>query len=184
MPLQAREELLALAARLDLLLIEDNPYRLMSTGTRLPTLKALDTGRRVVHLGSYSKTAFPGARIGFVVADQTVEDAQGGTGLLADELARIKSMVTVNTPAAQPGRRGRPAAGRRRAALELNAGPAAHYGDVLAAVLEQLERHFPEERRRSLGLSWNVPSGGSSSPSTCRSAPTTRPCCAPPRSTA
>ncbi|GAA2801005.1 aminotransferase class I/II-fold pyridoxal phosphate-dependent enzyme [Kitasatospora sp. CM 4170] len=160
MPLQAREELLALAARLDLLLIEDNPYRLMSTGTRLPTLKALDTGRRVVHLGSYSKTAFPGARIGFVVADQTVEDAQGGTGLLADELARIKSMVTVNTPPlSQAAVAGLLLAADGRLS-ELNAGPAAHYGDVLAAVLEQLERHFPEERRRSLGLSWNVPSGG------------------------
>ncbi|MFJ4095308.1 aminotransferase class I/II-fold pyridoxal phosphate-dependent enzyme [Kitasatospora sp. NPDC089913] len=160
MPRRAREDLLALAERLDLLLIEDNPYRLVSTGERLPTLKALDTGRRVVHLGSYSKTAFPGARIGFVVADQPVRDAAGAGGLLADELAKIKSMVTVNTPplsqAAVAGML--LAAGGRLSAL--NAGPAAHYGEVLAAVLEQLERHFPEERRRALGLRWNVPDGG------------------------
>ncbi|MFB8237907.1 aminotransferase class I/II-fold pyridoxal phosphate-dependent enzyme [Kitasatospora purpeofusca] len=160
MPRRAREDLLALAERLDLLLIEDNPYRLVSTGERLPTLKALDTGRRVVHLGSYSKSVFPGARIGFVVADQPVRDAAGAGGLLADELAKIKSMVTVNTPplsqAAVAGML--LAAGGRLS--ELNAGPAAHYGEVLAAVLEQLERHFPEERRRALGLDWNAPSGG------------------------
>ncbi|MFJ2576620.1 aminotransferase class I/II-fold pyridoxal phosphate-dependent enzyme [Kitasatospora aureofaciens] len=160
MPRQTREDLLALAERLDLLLIEDNPYRLVSTGTRLPTLKSLDTGRRVVHLGSYSKTAFPGARIGFVVADQPVEDASGATGLLADELAKIKSMVTVNTPPlSQAAVAGLLLAADGRLS-ELNAGPAAHYGDVLAAVLEQLERHFPEARRRELGISWNVPSGG------------------------
>ncbi|MGW3040433.1 aminotransferase class I/II-fold pyridoxal phosphate-dependent enzyme [Kitasatospora sp. NPDC001159] len=160
MPRQAREDLLALAERLDLLVIEDNPYRLVSTGERLPTLKALDTGRRVVHLGSYSKSVFPGARIGFVIADQTVRDASGSTGLLADELAKVKSMVTVNTPPiAQAAVAGMLLAANGRLS-ELNAGPAAHYGEVLAAVLEQLERHFPEERRRALGLSWNVPSGG------------------------
>ncbi|MFG3228674.1 aminotransferase class I/II-fold pyridoxal phosphate-dependent enzyme [Kitasatospora sp. NPDC048194] len=160
MPRRAREELLALAERLDLLVIEDNPYRLVSTGERLPTLKALDTGRRVVHLGSYSKSVFPGARIGFVVADQTVRDGAGTTGLLADELAKIKSMVTVNTPPiAQAAVAGMLLAADGRLS-ELNAGPAKHYGEVLATVLEQLEKHFPQERRRALGLSWNVPSGG------------------------
>lgn len=160
MPRQTREDLLALAERLDLLVIEDNPYRLVSTGERLPTLKALDTGRRVVHLGSYSKSVFPGARIGFVIADQTVRDAVGTTGLLADELAKIKSMVTVNTPPiAQAAVAGMLLAADGRLS-ELNAGPAAHYGDVLEAVLEELERHFPEGRRRALGISWNVPGGG------------------------
>ncbi|GGT41130.1 hypothetical protein GCM10010254_71150 [Streptomyces chromofuscus] len=69
----------------------------MSPGERVPTLKALDRDRRVVHLGSYAKTAFPGARVGFAVADQTVVSADGTTTLLADELAQVKSMVTVNT---------------------------------------------------------------------------------------
>jgi len=51
----------------------------------------------VVHIGSYAKSAFPGARLGYVVADQVVTGADGRAGLLADELAKIKSMVTVNT---------------------------------------------------------------------------------------
>ncbi|MCZ9337256.1 aminotransferase class I/II-fold pyridoxal phosphate-dependent enzyme, partial [Streptomyces sp. TRM76130] len=86
------------AAHHGMLILEDSPYRMVSPGSRLPTLKALDRDRTVVHLGSFSKTVFPGARVGYVVADQPVTDDAGGTTLLAAELAKIKSMVTVNTP--------------------------------------------------------------------------------------
>ena len=64
----------------DLLILEDSPYRLVSPGQQLPTLKSLDTDARVVHLGSFSKTLFPGARVGYVVADQRVVDGAGGPG--------------------------------------------------------------------------------------------------------
>ncbi|MGI5531164.1 PLP-dependent aminotransferase family protein [Streptomyces syringium] len=157
---QARAELLELAARHDLLILEDSPYRLVSAGEQVPTLKSMDRERRVVHLGSYSKTVFPGARIGFVVADQRVEDASGATSLLADELAKIKSMVTVNTPPlSQAAVAGMLLASDGRIS-RLNAAPAAHYGDVLRVTLEQLARHFPTSRRADSGVSWNEPSGG------------------------
>ncbi|MEU0476104.1 PLP-dependent aminotransferase family protein [Streptomyces olivaceus] len=98
MDLAARRTLLEAAEREDILLLEDNPYGLFhSGGARPPTLKALDTGRRVVYLGSFAKTVLPGARVGYAVADQRVRDAQGATGLFADQLSKIKSMVTVNT---------------------------------------------------------------------------------------
>ncbi|MFI6641768.1 aminotransferase class I/II-fold pyridoxal phosphate-dependent enzyme [Streptomyces sp. NPDC050504] len=158
--LRAREELLDVAARHDLLVLEDSPYRLVSPGTQQPTLKSLDRDRRVVHIGSYSKSVFPGARIGFVVADQRVTDASGATTLLADELAKIKSMVTVNTPPlGQAAVAGALLAYEGRL-TDLNSVPAKHYGEALRVTLEQLERHFPEEERRALGLSWNSPSGG------------------------
>ncbi|MEW2579245.1 aminotransferase class I/II-fold pyridoxal phosphate-dependent enzyme [Streptomyces syringium] len=157
---QARAELLELAARHDLVILEDSPYRLVSAGEQLPTLKSMDRERRVVHLGSYSKTVFPGARIGFVVADQRVADASGATSLLADELAKIKSMVTVNTPPlSQAAVAGMLLASDGRIST-LNAAPAAHYGDVLRVTLEQLERHFPAARRAESEVSWNEPSGG------------------------
>src|SRR3954471_4586983 len=98
-PLEIRHELLELAERLDVLILEDTPYRLVSPGAQVPTLKSLDQGRRVIHLGSYAKSLFPGARVGYAVADQPVLKADGTTGLLADELAKIKSMITVNTSA-------------------------------------------------------------------------------------
>ena len=91
-----------MAAQEDLLLLEDNPYGTFGDGARLPTLKALDTGRRVVYLGSFAKTGFPGARVGYAVADQRVAADDGTASLLADELSKIKSMVSVNTsPVAQ-----------------------------------------------------------------------------------
>ncbi|WP_426513743.1 aminotransferase class I/II-fold pyridoxal phosphate-dependent enzyme [Dactylosporangium sp. McL0621] len=155
-PLAARHALLELAARYDILIIEDSPYRLVSPGAQLPTLKALDSARRVVHLGSFSKTVFPGARVGFVVADQAVE----GGGLLADELAKIKSMVTVNTsPLSQAAVAGAllSAGGR---VTDLNAAPAEHYGESMRLVLEQLDRRLPAARREALGVSWNRPTGG------------------------
>lgn len=158
--LETRHELLELAAREDILLLEDSPYRLVSPGRQLPTLKALDRDGRVVHLGSLSKTLFPGARVGFVVADQTVVDEAGGTGLLADELTKIKSMVTVNTsPVAQAIVAGMLLAADGRAS-ELNAKTAAYYGDAMRVTLRQLEETFPQEERADLGVHWNEPSGG------------------------
>jgi (S)-3,5-dihydroxyphenylglycine transaminase len=160
MPAQTRLALLELASRQDILILEDSPYRLVSLGQQLPTLKSLDRERRVVHLGSFSKTAFPGARVGFAIADQIVAHDAGRTGLLADELAKIKSMVTVNTsPLSQAAVAGMLlVSGGRIAAL--NAETAAHYGDAMRRALQQLDHCFPAEHRAALGVGWNKPSGG------------------------
>lgn len=156
MPLERRGELLDLAERLDILVLEDSPYRLVSPGRQLPTLKALDRRRRVVHLGSFSKTLFPGARVGFAIADQLVEDDEGGTGLLADELAKIKSMVTVNTsPLSQAAVAGLLLAHDGRAS-EFNVETSAHYGAAMRATISQLQECFPA----GSGVRWNEPSGG------------------------
>lgn len=154
MPLGTREELLRVCARHDVLLLEDSPYRMVSPGPQLPTLKALDRERRVVQLGSFSKTLFPGARVGYAVADQPVE----GGGLLADELSKIKSMVTVNTSAvSQAVVAGMLLAARGRTS-ELNTGPAAHYGEAMRVTLRELAACFPDAEQ--LGVSWNEPTGG------------------------
>ncbi|MFI6640479.1 PLP-dependent aminotransferase family protein [Streptomyces sp. NPDC050504] len=154
-----RHALLDLADRLDLLLLEDNPYGYFSAdGERLPTLKSLDTKHRVVHLGSFAKTGLPGARIGYAVADQPVTGADGGTGLLADQLSKIKSMLTVNTsPIAQAVIAGKLltyGCDLRRA----NEREIALYRENLERLLDRLARHFPPEG--GSGVSWNVPRGG------------------------
>jgi (S)-3,5-dihydroxyphenylglycine transaminase len=160
LPVQARRRLLDLAERYNVLIIEDSPYRLVSRGTQPATLKSLDRGRQVVHIGSYAKTVFPGARVGFVVADQHVRDARGHTGLLAAELAKIKSMVTVNTP---------PLSQAAVAGVLLESGgrlsqaavrAAEHYGEGLDTVLRELDRVIPAGERERLGVRWNRPSGG------------------------
>ncbi|GAB2748443.1 aminotransferase-like domain-containing protein [Kitasatospora kifunensis] len=160
MDLAARRELLDLAAREDILVLEDSPYRMVSPGRQLPTLKSLDREQRVVHLGSYSKTLFPGARVGFVVADQLVVDRDGKQGLLAAELTKIKSMITVNTsPLAQAAVAGMLLAVDGRTS-ELNTETSAYYGDAMRAVLRELDAWFPQEDRAGLGVRWNRPSGG------------------------
>jgi (S)-3,5-dihydroxyphenylglycine transaminase len=157
---EAREDLLELAGRYDFLVLEDSPYRLVSPGTPLPTLKSRDRARRVVHLGSYSKTVFPGARVGFVVADQRVRDAAGGEHLLADELAKIKSMVTVNTSSLSQAAVAGALLGVQGRLSQLNVRAAAHYGDAMRQTLRQLDARLPADRRALLGVSWNEPTGG------------------------
>lgn len=159
-PLEERGALLEIAARRDFLILEDSPYRLVSAGHRLPTLKALDTERRVVHLGSYSKTVFPGARLGFAVADQEWTGSDGRTGLLADAMAKIKSMVTVNTSSlSQAAVAGALLAANGRVS-ELNRKTSAYYADALRTTRTQLERRFPPAVRQELGVRWNEPTGG------------------------
>jgi (S)-3,5-dihydroxyphenylglycine transaminase len=160
MPVETRYQLLDLAARHDILIVEDSPYRMVSPAPHRPTLKSLDRQHRVIHLGSFSKTAFPGARVGFVVADQPVIDAAGGTGLLAEELAKIKSMVTVNTPAvSQAVVAGLLLACQGRLS-ELNREAADYYASAMRATLRQLDLCFPAGRRDALGVRWNSPDGG------------------------
>jgi (S)-3,5-dihydroxyphenylglycine transaminase len=160
MPVESRRELLDLAARHDILIVEDSPYRMVGPGPHLPTLKSLDRHRRVIHLGSFSKTAFPGARVGFAVADQTVTDSAGRTGLLADELAKIKSMVTVNTPQlSQAVIAGMLLACDGRIS-EMNSRQAAYYADAMRSTLRQLHHCFPAPKREALGVRWNEPDGG------------------------
>src|SRR5262249_13222200 len=88
-----RAALLDLAQREDILLLEDNPYGFTAGSAKVPTLKALDTGRRVVYLGTFAKICLPGTRVGYAVADQLVTGPDGETHYLAADLATIKSMV-------------------------------------------------------------------------------------------
>lgn len=98
MPVPARRALLDLARENGLLIWEDNPYGMFSyDGDPLPTLKALDEHGVVLYMGSFSKTLFPGLRLGYLVADQHVLLPSGERVPLAAELSKVKSLTTVNT---------------------------------------------------------------------------------------
>ncbi|TQM85346.1 (S)-3,5-dihydroxyphenylglycine transaminase [Saccharothrix saharensis] len=152
-----RRRLLEVAAAEDVLLIEDNPYGLFhGESDRIPTLKALDEARRVVYLGSFAKSVLPGARVGYVVADQRVVAAGGVVGLFADQLSKIKSMLTVNTsPIAQAVVGGKLLAHgcRLTGATE----PERRlYDRNLRHLVAGLAQRFPS----GTGVTWTVPTGG------------------------
>jgi 2-aminoadipate transaminase len=73
LPLEARRELLRLAARFQLAIVENDVYAgLRYRGEELPSLKAIDSDGRVLYLRSFSKIAFPGLRVGWCVAPRIV----------------------------------------------------------------------------------------------------------------
>ncbi|MBI3697896.1 MAG: PLP-dependent aminotransferase family protein [Acidobacteria bacterium] len=72
-PLDARRELLALAARYGVVVVENDVYAgLRYHGDDVATLKSLDGDGRVIYLRSFSKVAFPGLRVGWCVAPRAV----------------------------------------------------------------------------------------------------------------
>ncbi|MCK0150230.1 PLP-dependent aminotransferase family protein [Marivita sp. S6314] len=68
MPLQRRQALLARARELDALIVEDDyEFEMAYLKTPMPALKSLDTDGRVIYVGSFSKSLFPGLRLGYLV---------------------------------------------------------------------------------------------------------------------
>ncbi|MFD3689002.1 PLP-dependent aminotransferase family protein [Nocardiopsis sp. NPDC058631] len=160
--LEARESLLDAAAECEVLLLEDNPYgNFGPEGEHPPTLKSLDPSRCVVYLGSFAKSGLPGARVGYVVADQNVTEGDCGDSLLADQIARLKGMLSINTsPIAQAVIGGKILLNDfslRRA----NERERTVYQENLECLLASFEENFPEVHGERLhGVSFNTPRGG------------------------
>ena len=86
-----RQGLLQLAQEYDFLILEDNPYGLISFGQdALPHIKTMDDEGRVIYLGSFSKILTPGVRVGWVTASQPLirqlTIAKQGTDLCSSTL--------------------------------------------------------------------------------------------------
>ncbi|MEO1536919.1 MAG: PLP-dependent aminotransferase family protein [Pseudomonadota bacterium] len=72
MPLARRRAMLERAARDDFLIVEDDYEFEMSFVTPpSPALKSLDKEGRVIHIGSFSKSLFPGLRLGYIVGSRS-----------------------------------------------------------------------------------------------------------------
>ena len=155
-----RHELLDLAAAENILLLEDNPYGMFHDGTHQPVLKALDTRRQVIYLGTFAKTGFPGARVGYVVADQRVATGGGRVSLLADELAKIKSMLTVNTSAIAQAVVGGKLLRHDYSMAAANRRETTAYLRNLRLLLDGLSRRFTARNGSPAPVTWNSPRGG------------------------
>lgn len=73
MSLQRRKDILALAYKYNVLILEDNPYgELRFAGVDVPSIKSLDTKGHVIYAGSFSKVLAPGLRVGYMLATETI----------------------------------------------------------------------------------------------------------------
>ena len=73
MSLERRKQLLEMARKYDVLIVEDNPYfELRYEGEFVPTIKSMDTEGRVIYCGSYSKVLSPGMRLGYCIAAKEI----------------------------------------------------------------------------------------------------------------
>jgi len=73
MPLDRRRDLLASAEKNDFIIIEDDyDFEMGFLQKPAPALKSLDKSDRVIYVGSFSKSLFPGLRLGYVVAPEAV----------------------------------------------------------------------------------------------------------------
>ncbi|MGW2233305.1 aminotransferase-like domain-containing protein [Streptomyces sp. NPDC001759] len=163
MSLTDRIALLELANRERILVIEDNPYSLFHAGgSPLPMLKALDDRHQVIHLGSFAKSAFAGARVGYIIADQPVTSAQDAEGpvLLADHLAKVKSMVTLNTSTVAQAVIGGYLLENGCSLRRATAREADVYRRNLATVLDRLGAVFAPAPGVPQDVTWNTPRGG------------------------
>jgi GntR family transcriptional regulator of abcA and norABC len=144
--LSRRKKLLEICEELRIPIVEDDPYRsltLEGCDAPPPSLISLNHGRElVIYLGSLSKTAAPGFRIGWIVAPRNVikrlADAKHqmdyGTSLILQQMANVYL-----------------ATGMWEKHLRLINSSLTLRRDIM---LSALSKHLCEE------LEWNVPTGG------------------------
>lgn len=143
--LERRKDVLRIASRYDLVIVEDSPYReLRYRGDLLPSLHSLDTEGRVIQLKTLSKVFCPGFRIGWIAAPPEILDklvmAKQGTDLCTSAYVSIVTAYLFKDGYIE-----------RQAGLSRDL-----YARKAAVMLESLEKHFGGIE----GASWSHPEGG------------------------
>lgn len=90
MPESRRKEIIDIAHKYEILIVEDSPYReLRFSGVEQRTIYQLDEMGTTITLGTFSKIFVPGFRIGWVIAHPTI----------IDKFVTTKQSVDLCTPA-------------------------------------------------------------------------------------
>ncbi len=145
LPFASRESILRMAREFGVMLVENNIYGdLRYEGADIPAIKQMDTSGGTVLLRSFSKIAFPGLRVGWVIAPRPViarlAEAKQWCDLHTDQLSQA-----ILLRFAQSGR------------LEAHAKKVRAAGaERLRAVLSACEKYLP------VGTKFTRPSGGMS----------------------
>jgi 2-aminoadipate transaminase len=75
MPESRRQEILDIARKYDILIVEDSPYReLRFEGKPRKMIYAMDNTGQVISIGTFSKILAPGFRIGWMIASEAIID--------------------------------------------------------------------------------------------------------------
>ncbi len=159
--LEVRLALLRYVSEHKLYILEDNPYGLFARqgSATVATLKSLDSEKRVIYVGSFSKTCFPGARIGYLYADQVVEGFSGGKRI-SDVFSSVKSMLTVNTPPIAQAVIGGMLLQSDCTLTARNRRNIKRYSDNLLTLANALQSNFPNDSGVCGAVNWNLPDGG------------------------
>jgi 2-aminoadipate transaminase len=143
MPIAERRRLLEIAARFQVPIVEDHIYaRLHPHGEKTPSLKQLDRSNLVIQIDSFSKIAFPGLRVGWIVAPPSVVDRLR----VVKQTADLHTSQIAQAILAEYMRRGR----LRRHLERIRVA----YSARLAALEHVLTRVMPA------GTKWSRPEGG------------------------
>src|SRR6266478_3876350 len=143
MPLASRRRVLEMAGRYQVPVVEDHIYaRLNTQEERIPSLKHLDRGNLVIHIDSFAKVAFPGLRVGWIVAPAAA----------IERLRLVKQMTDLHTDQLAQATL---AEFLKRGLFQKHLTKMRKvYADRLRAVDEALRRQMPE------GVRWTKPDGG------------------------
>ncbi len=141
--LARRQELLALASRFEVPLVEDSPYRVLRfSGEPMPAIYSLDPQRHVLALGTFSKIFCPGMRLGWLLTPEAWMErfiiAKQGMDLCSPSFTQFIAVEYM-----------------RRGLLDREVESIrALYSRKLGVMLAALEKQMPR------GVSWTRPEGG------------------------
>lgn len=143
MSIERRRQLLQVAARHQVGIVEDDPYgELRVSGEALPSLKAMDPGGYVIYISSFSKSVTPGLRLAWLTAPPAVvERIASSRGTLDFRAALLNQWVM--DAFIREGMLDRHLQSLRHVLLRRR-----------DALLHALKHHLPA------GVTWQVPNGG------------------------
>lgn len=140
---QRQSDLLALAERHQLYVVEDDTYGQLAYGdVRSLALKAADRHNRVIYLSSFSKTLMTGLRVGYLVMPPELRERL----LVLRQAIELSGMALIQRTVATFIHRGRFKAHLRRVLPR--------YHERRDALMSALQCNMP------LGVEWTKPEGG------------------------
>ncbi|MDL2227712.1 PLP-dependent aminotransferase family protein [Odoribacter sp. OttesenSCG-928-L07] len=143
MPVSRRKEIIAIAQKYQILIVEDSPYReIRFEGEPQTMLYALDDQGLVITLGTFSKSFCPGFRLGWIIANADVLEKF----VQAKQTADLCSSAYLQKIAGLYLHKG---------LFVKNIGKIVdEYRDKRDNILRCFEKYFPK------GVSWTHPEGG------------------------